>query len=127
MQLVGVQLYSWSAVSWVCSWLSVQLVGCAIIGWVCSYLCVQLVGCRCQYTLPCTHSSLLDVCQQALDLNEGLIATDQLLYHKDMKGKFQKMLTTLAPLIEEDEDEDKVSIALTHLECNHNMLDMYIL
>ena len=56
----------------------------------------------------CTCSSLLVVCQQALDLNESLIATDQLLYHKDMKSKFQKMLTILTPLIEEDEEDVKV-------------------
>ena len=56
----------------------------------------------------CACSSLLVVCQQALDLNEGLIATDQLFYHKDMKSKFQKMLTILTPLIEEDEEESRL-------------------
>ena len=49
---------------------------------------------------------MLDACQHALDLNESLISTDQLLYHQDMKSKFQKMLTTLNPLIADDSDND---------------------
>ena len=51
-------------------------------------------------------SALLDVCQQALDLNERLIATDQLLYHKELKSKFQQMLSLLTPLLEEEDDRE---------------------
>ena len=58
--------------------------------------------------MDCVSRSLLDACQHALDLNESLISTDQLLYHKDMKSKFQKMLATLSPLIDSDSD-DRVS------------------
>ena len=48
----------------------------------------------------------MDACQHSLDLKESLISTDQLLYHQDMKSKFQKMLTTLNPLIADDSDND---------------------
>ena len=39
----------------------------------------------------------LQVCQEALELNGRLISTDQLLYHDDLKVKFQQTETALAP------------------------------
>ncbi|CAI8031739.1 Dedicator of cytokinesis protein 11 [Geodia barretti] len=56
--------------------------------------------------LKTVYRSMMDACQHSLDLNESLISTDQLLYHQDMKSKFQKMLTTLNPLIADDSDND---------------------
>jgi hypothetical protein len=71
-------------------------------------------------SLKAEYRSLLATCQHALDLNESLIATDQLLYHKDMKTKFLKMLSVLSPLIEEDEEEEKlVSLSDTYPRTTH--------
>lgn len=39
----------------------------------------------------------MEVCREALELNGRLISTDQLLYHDDLKTKFQQMKEKLAP------------------------------
>ena len=39
----------------------------------------------------------MEVCREALELNGRLISTDQLLYHDDLKNKFQQMEEKLAP------------------------------
>ena len=41
--------------------------------------------------------TFMQVCQEALELNGRLISTDQLLYHDDLKNKFQEMEERLAP------------------------------
>ena len=52
----------------------------------------------------------LQVCQEALELNGRLISADQLLYHDDLKVKFQQMETALAPYLAiMDKGTDKVS------------------
>jgi hypothetical protein len=44
--------------------------------------------------------SFIQVCQEALELNGRLISTDQLLYHDELKIKFQQVQLSLAPLLD---------------------------
>ena len=44
--------------------------------------------------------SFIQVCQEAMELNSRLISTDQLLYHDELKSKFQQMQLSLAPLLD---------------------------
>ena len=44
-----------------------------------------------------------------MDLNGRLISTDQLLYHDELKSKFQQMQSSLAPLLD---IEPEVSILI---------------
>ena len=44
--------------------------------------------------------SFIQVCQEAMELNGRLISTDQLLYHDELKSKFQQMQWSLAPLLD---------------------------
>ena len=50
----------------------------------------------------------MQVCQEALELNGRLISTDQLLYHDDLKTKFQEMEEKLAPF----QDSEMVRLCL---------------
>ena len=47
----------------------------------------------------------MQVCQEALELNNRLISTDQFLYHDELKSKFQQMETHLAPLLKPGKEE----------------------
>lgn len=42
----------------------------------------------------------MQVCQEALELNGSLISTDQLLYHDELKNKFQQMQSSLGSLLD---------------------------
>jgi len=44
----------------------------------------------------------LQVCQEALELNGRLIASDQLLYQEDLKTKFQQMEADLSVYLDAD-------------------------
>lgn len=46
--------------------------------------------------------SFLQVCKEALELNEQLIVDDQLLYQEDLKKKYDQMETNLGPLVATD-------------------------
>lgn len=43
--------------------------------------------------------AFLQVCKEALELNEQLIVDDQLLYQEDLKKKYEQMETNLGSLI----------------------------
>lgn len=46
------------------------------------------------------YRSFIQVCQEALELNGSLISTNQLLYHDELKSKFQQMQSSLADLLD---------------------------
>ncbi len=49
----------------------------------------------------------MQVCQEALELNGRLIATDQLLYQDELRNKYQQMEIALELFI--DDDDKKVN------------------
>ena len=65
----------------------------------------------------------MDVCQESLELNGRLISTDQLLYHDELKNKFQMAQASVSAVLRVEErvrQQPLCSLRVMLLLCNYS-------